>query len=86
MGWIGWVAVFYFGTMLFTLVGSMINLFKFRARATLGDQAVLQIRLAVFEGIDYWLCQGDDDESQWIGRLDTLPLKFKDLDDLSEQL
>ena len=83
-GW-AWFATIWFGTwaafFVFGLASTVV-----RARWGLSDQVEDQIKKAVTQGIDEWMAPDPREEDDVPGRGDVLPLDFKDIDGLSEQL
>ena len=82
--WI-WFATIWFGTIVLLFVMSWVTV-AVRSRWGLSDHVLMQIRKAVADGILEYDLAEIESEGGGRGRGDTLPFKFNDLDDLSEQL
>ena len=80
-----WLATFWFGTCFMVFVMGMVNTMV-RAKWSLSDRVRMQIRDAVTDGMNQWFESPFDENSTDGVRDDVLPLKFKDLDELSDQL
>ena len=83
-GW-AWFTIIWFGTIMLMFALGLAKDVA-RSRWGLSDQATDQVRQAVRDGVDAALFDADVELEGPLGRDDTLPLKFKDLDDLSDQL
>lgn len=83
-GW-AWFAIIWFGTLMLLFVMGCVK-DVVRSRWGLSERVTQQIEDAINRALHRWMSVEGEGGDEQPARDDTLPLKFKDLDDLSGQL